>query len=222
VSCRWSARDNDRHSPFNQFGRLRRKPFIFTVCPTIFESNVSTVYKAGFPQAAMVCCNKERLCRAAAEPAHYWHYRLLRARRERPRSSRTAEQRYELPPFQLIELHSISAGQGRQDIELARNSKAYMDLTVQQTCAHSPASICSLKRRLGATLTDIVALRTSSGSRGRSMRSMMHEREHSESLQMLATKCSLASPTDQLFRQVFLEQEFAFPVYKNDVPLFGT
>jgi hypothetical protein len=31
--------------------------------------------------------------------------RLLRARRERPRR-RAAEQRYELAPFQLIELHS--------------------------------------------------------------------------------------------------------------------
>jgi hypothetical protein len=32
------------------------------------------------------------------------------ARRERPRHCRATEQRYELPPFQLIELHSIPPG----------------------------------------------------------------------------------------------------------------
>jgi hypothetical protein len=37
-----------------------------------------------------------------------------------------------------IELHSIPpASLGLQDIELTRNLKAYTDLTVQQTCAHS-------------------------------------------------------------------------------------
>src|SRR5262249_39995879 len=37
---------------------------------------------------------------------------LLRARRERP-SRRTTEKRYELAPFQLIELHSKPTSQGR-------------------------------------------------------------------------------------------------------------
>jgi hypothetical protein len=37
---------------------------------------------------------------------------LLRARRERPRR-RATEQRDELAPFQLIELHSVPASQGR-------------------------------------------------------------------------------------------------------------
>jgi hypothetical protein len=39
--------------------------------------------------------------------------RLLRARRERPSRRRAAEQRNELAPFQLIELHSFPASQGR-------------------------------------------------------------------------------------------------------------
>jgi hypothetical protein len=39
--------------------------------------------------------------------------RLLRARRERPRDRRTAEQRNQLAPFQLIELHSVPVRQGR-------------------------------------------------------------------------------------------------------------
>ena len=49
----------------------------------------------------------------------YRHRRLLRARRERP-GGRAAEQRDELAPFQMIELHSMpSSHAGLQDIELA-------------------------------------------------------------------------------------------------------
>jgi hypothetical protein len=47
-----------------------------------------------------------------ADPPHpLWL--LLCAPRERPRRRRAAEQRDEVPPFQLIELHSIPASQGR-------------------------------------------------------------------------------------------------------------
>jgi hypothetical protein len=42
----------------------------------------------------------------------YHRRRLLRPRRERPRRS-AAEQRDELTPFQLIELHPVPASQGR-------------------------------------------------------------------------------------------------------------
>jgi hypothetical protein len=50
--------------------------------------------------------------------------RLLRARRERPRRRRTAEERDEVAPFQLIELHSVPARQGGlQDIELGTISQ---------------------------------------------------------------------------------------------------
>ena len=46
---------------------------------------------------------------------------LLRARRERPRRS-AAEQRDELAAFQMVDLHSVPASQGRmQDIELVRS-----------------------------------------------------------------------------------------------------
>jgi hypothetical protein len=45
----------------------------------------------------------------------------LRARRERPSCRRAAEQRDELPPFQLIEMHldPLPAKAGLQDIKLA-------------------------------------------------------------------------------------------------------
>jgi hypothetical protein len=50
---------------------------------------------------------------ASAVVALHRHRRLLRARRERPRRRRAAEQRGELAAFQSIELHSIPASQGR-------------------------------------------------------------------------------------------------------------
>src|SRR5262249_27208968 len=40
-------------------------------------------------------------------PADHRHLRLLRPRRERPRRYCAAEKRYELAPFDLIELHSV-------------------------------------------------------------------------------------------------------------------
>jgi hypothetical protein len=49
--------------------------------------------------------------RATTKPDH--RNRLLRARRQRPRGRRAAEQRDEIASFQLIELHSIPASQGR-------------------------------------------------------------------------------------------------------------
>src|SRR5262249_26497200 len=49
----------------------------------------------------------------ANEPNGRHFRRLLRASRERPRRSRAAEQRNELAPFYLIELHSVPASQGR-------------------------------------------------------------------------------------------------------------
>ena len=41
---------------------------------------------------------------------------LLRMRRDRPRGCRSAEQRYELTPFQLIELHTLLLARGRDRI----------------------------------------------------------------------------------------------------------
>src|SRR5215468_10129897 len=49
---------------------------------------------------------------------------LLRSRRQRPRCCRAAEQRDELAPFQLIELHSVPASQGRIAGYRIRNDQA--------------------------------------------------------------------------------------------------
>jgi hypothetical protein len=45
--------------------------------------------------------------RCATKKSDDRHRRLLRARRERPRGRRAAEQRDEMTAFQLIELHSV-------------------------------------------------------------------------------------------------------------------
>src|SRR5262249_24530395 len=68
---------------------------------------------------------------------------LLRARRERPRDCRAAEQRDELATFQLIELHSVPPARARlQDIELARIGQ---EVTERFTTAreHSDAATTS-------------------------------------------------------------------------------
>ena len=62
------------------------------------------------------------------EKSDHQHRRLLRARRERPRRRCSADERDEVAPSQLIELHSIPARQGRmQDIELAMVSQRVYD-----------------------------------------------------------------------------------------------
>jgi hypothetical protein len=70
-----------------------------------------------------------------ADPSH--PRALLRARRERPRGYRAAEQRDELAPFQLIELHSMPASQaGLQDDQIGRGQPGGIGTILQ------PASRC--------------------------------------------------------------------------------
>jgi hypothetical protein len=56
------------------------------------------------------------------EEPYDWHARLLRARRQRPRGSRAAEQRDERAPFYLTELHLTpdEPGLRRKYIQLMR------------------------------------------------------------------------------------------------------
>jgi hypothetical protein len=64
--------------------------------------------EASFLQTAVKSTQSIRDCvaRLAVEEPDHRHRRLLRPRRERPRH-RAAEQRDELAPFQLRELHAL-------------------------------------------------------------------------------------------------------------------
>src|SRR5438128_295912 len=84
--------------------------------------------------------------RLAVEESNHWQSRLLRARGERPRGGRAAEQRNELPPLQLVGLHSVPASQGRrQDIELATSSQR-VSVALQPISAVDPRANCGNER----------------------------------------------------------------------------
>src|SRR5687767_14006467 len=83
------------------------------------KCNVFPLYIVKFPQSLPeFVFERLRIREAYVERAYLSHLELLRARRERPRCSRAGEQRDELAPSQLIELHLIPTSQdlARQDI----------------------------------------------------------------------------------------------------------
>src|SRR5215470_18074336 len=80
------------------------------MCPSVFDRHVSALDVTGVTQASVK--SREKLAcqfeRCEVEKPDHRHRRLLRARPERPRRRRAAEQRDELAPLDdLIELHSI-------------------------------------------------------------------------------------------------------------------
>jgi len=71
------------------------------------------VDEPGFLQAITECrylVNGIGSCGGIKETDH-WHRRLLRVRGERPRCG-TAEQRYEVAPFQSIKMHTLPRARG--------------------------------------------------------------------------------------------------------------
>src|SRR5262249_18470375 len=89
--------------------------FSAAFCPSILDRDSAAVDPAEFAQALHECSDPiavER-SRARAQVADRRQLRrLLRARREGPRS-RAADERDDVAPFQLIELHSVPASKGR-------------------------------------------------------------------------------------------------------------
>src|SRR5262249_39353673 len=105
---RRSAADcnNYRDPSGDKIGRQYWQSVILTVGPTEGDVNVLAFDIARVPQSQPKChLVRSRIARrpAAGEPDHR-HGRLLRARGERPRGRRAAEQRDELAP-----LHSITS-----------------------------------------------------------------------------------------------------------------
>src|SRR5262249_19585045 len=75
--------------------------------PTILDVHVLALDVAGLLHALAECAQpvRERVSRRRVEKPYHRHRRLLRARRERPRSRRTAEQRDKTAAFH----HSITS-----------------------------------------------------------------------------------------------------------------
>ena len=96
-----AGRGNHGHLTANQIGRQRRQSIVLAVRPAIFDRDVLALDIAGFasgPGGTRADGMRVRVRRCAAEEPDHRHRRLLRARRERPRSRRAAEQRDELAP----------------------------------------------------------------------------------------------------------------------------
>src|SRR5262249_61097489 len=94
--------------------RERRQSVISTFCPAEGDKKIFSFDKSSFPQAFAKCFDHAVgfVGRAAAEKSDDWHRRLLRARCERPRHRRAAEQRDERAPF-----HSITSSARASTVE---------------------------------------------------------------------------------------------------------
>jgi hypothetical protein len=92
----------------------------------VLDCHVLTFDGAGFVEAFAERGHIARvgIDRPVSDKPDHWH-RLLRARRERPRDRRAAQQRDEVATFQLIEWHSmpLPARAELQDTELAQISQ---------------------------------------------------------------------------------------------------
>src|SRR5215831_4518950 len=99
-------RSDHRHLTAYQIGCEVGQSVGLVLRPAILDRHILALDVAGFTKALAECgqisCTIDRR-RAAEEPDHR-HRRLLRARCERPRRRRAADERDELPP-----LHSITS-----------------------------------------------------------------------------------------------------------------
>src|SRR5213083_1904346 len=102
-------RSDHRHLTAYQIGCEVGQSVVLVLRPAILDRHILALDVADFTNALPECgqkaCTISRR-RAAEEPDHR-HRRLLRARGERPRRGRAAEQRDETAPFQWIELHRV-------------------------------------------------------------------------------------------------------------------
>jgi hypothetical protein len=88
------------HRAANQVGGQPRQAIVLTLGPAVFDRYVSALDVACFGQASVKCghllaCGFER---QRIDKSDHRHRRRLRARRERPRDGRAADNRNELAP----------------------------------------------------------------------------------------------------------------------------
>src|SRR5262245_64674071 len=95
-----SGRDNHGDLPPNQLGRQLRQPIKLILAPTVYDRYVIALDIAGVLEALAKSAQTvlDSLRRSVIKEADHRHRALLRARRERPRGRRAAEQRDELAP----------------------------------------------------------------------------------------------------------------------------
>src|SRR5262249_37534578 len=88
----------------HEIGSKRGQWIVLSVSPAIVQGDVPTFDESGIIQALPDHRDEGRVDggRTGAEYANHRHRRLLRARHERPRRRRAAEQRDELPPSHSI------------------------------------------------------------------------------------------------------------------------
>ena len=122
--CRSGAagRDNHGHLTANQIGRQRRQSIVSGPPPSDIRSPRSDPRHSRLRfrpwRNARTRC-RVPVGRCAVEKPDHRHRRLLRARRERPRRRRAAEQRDELAPLSFD--HLVGAGeQRRRHVEAER------------------------------------------------------------------------------------------------------
>src|SRR5262245_24163546 len=91
---------NDRHPTTDQIVGERRQPVILPPCPAILDGYVLAFNKSGFIEPTVETGDKVRkLGRCLTiKKSNHRHRRLLRARHERPRDRRAADERDELAP----------------------------------------------------------------------------------------------------------------------------
>src|SRR6516225_969902 len=105
--CRTARSSDDSHLALDELGHQCRYTIELILSPTIFDYNIAAIDETGFAEALTKCRGEmgASIGGAVMEKANYWHRRLLRPRRERPRR-RAAEQRDEIASFHA---HSITS-----------------------------------------------------------------------------------------------------------------
>src|SRR5262249_1212099 len=137
------GRDDDRHPTLNQIGRKAWQSVELPICPSRFDRNGLTLNVTALFETLPKRGQElhVRISRSRAHEANDRYHRLLRARRERPRSGRTAEQGDE-----LATLHSMTSS---ATSSRSRGTSRLSNLAVLRLMTNSYLVGCSMGRSAG-------------------------------------------------------------------------
>src|SRR5262249_29906980 len=148
--CWASGRDDHCDLSVNQFGRQLRQSVDLILGPAVFDGRVLALDVADllYALAELAHAVRQPVRRPAVEKSDHRHRRLLRARRERPRRRRAAEQCDERASF-----HSISASARTKNVSgIVRP----MALAVLRLTANSNFVGCSMGKSFGCQPCNIL------------------------------------------------------------------